>query len=47
MEHKDLLQFLDEHGINYRIEQIQLWLPVLIFSILLAGAMWLDQLTQL
>jgi hypothetical protein len=24
-----------------------IWLPVLIFSILLAGAMWLDQLTQL
>jgi hypothetical protein len=23
MEHKDLLQFLDEHGFNYRIEQIQ------------------------
>ncbi len=24
-----------------------IWLPVLIFSILLAGAMWLDQVTQL
>jgi hypothetical protein len=23
-----------------------IWLPVLIFSVLLAGAMWLDQLTQ-